>query len=721
MLAQTATGSLPSLQEPMPEHPRLAKPSPPRLAGLMAPLAALLLPDPAGPLAPAGPRASGLHYARLGLLVAIVSVVGFVPSMPISGVPESLWLPFGAATFVTTVVVAGGIMLPRPGSWLAVAGAAAAASAIALLDGFVDQYYHLALLIFVVVVLVDAIVAGFRASLAMVAIGSLVMPFIADPGSTPTAADFGFSFVYLLFLTAMVWAYREFQRRAASALEQSEARYRDLVERMPGVVYEAAPGIHGAWTYISPRIEQLLGFRPERFITDPGFWWSRIHPDDREGIAAQEAALEAGAGSERSVSEYRLLDADGGVRWISDEATLLREPGAEGVTWRGILIDITAEKELEARLRSAQRMEAVGKLAGGIAHDFNNLLTVIRGYGGLIQADAVARGASTEDAEELIRAADRATALTGQLLTFSRRQVLQPRVLEPAAVVSDLTPMLRRLLGDHVTLGAVGPARAVHVRMDRSQLEQVIVNLAVNARDAMPDGGRLTIAVERIDATERVGEAVARIVVADTGMGMDEAVRSQIFEPFFTTKLLGAGTGLGLPTVLGIVTEAGGRIGCVSAPGRGSTFQIDLPAVESPDPAPEPPSNVATPGGMGRVLLVEDQPAVRQVTSRMLASLGYAVAEAGSGSEALAELERHPSLALLVTDVTMPGMLGPELARRAVDRCPGLPVLLITGYAGEGRTAVDEGSFPVLGKPFDLGALARAARAAIDGVAAAVD
>jgi CheY-like chemotaxis protein len=237
----------------------------------------------------------------------------------------------------------------------------------------------------------------------------------------------------------------------------------------------------------------------------------------------------------------------------------------------------------------------------------------------------------------------------------------------------------------------------------------------------MPDGGQLTIDVERREAQRRgseAGPAMARISVRDTGEGMDESVRSRIFEPFFTTKALGSGTGLGLPTVLGIVNQSGGRITCVSAPGRGTTFQIDLPLVEEPEhlaAVAAVESTPAAPSGRGRVLLVEDQAPVRHVTARMLGSLGYSVVEAANGVEALMALARENELVLLVSDVTMPGMLGPELARKAVEQRPGLPVLLITGYAGEGRAAVDDGPFPVLGKPYDTGALARAVQSAIQG------
>ena len=705
-------------------QPSHANPLPSRIDAVLARLARLerrLLPLTGAARLGAGQPAEYGRYALVAALIGLAALIGFLPSLPINGVPIELWLPYFAAVFATAAVVSAGLLLPRPESRLSVVGAIAAALAIAALNGAIDRYFSLGPIVFTVMVLVVAIIQGVRASLAMVAVGTVVLPFMANPTSAPHVDDFPYSFAFLMGLAATVWAYRRLQARSASALEASESRYRELVERMPGVVYECAPGLNGAWTYVSPRIELVLGFPAARFTEDPGFWWSRIHADDRELVAAQEAALEVEAGAERNVTEYRMLDASGGVRWISDEATLIRDTASGSQTWSGILIDITAEKELEQRLRQAQRSEAVGQLAGGIAHDFNNLLTVIRGYGALIRGDAVARGDDTADADELIRAADRATALTGQLLTFGRRQVLQPRILDPAAVVGELTPMLRRLIGDHVTLVATGPVEPVFVSIDRSQLEQVVVNLAINARDAMPDGGHLTIAVDRFAPPRRRSKdgLMARISVTDTGLGMDELVRAQIFEPFFTTKSLGRGTGLGLPTVLGIVSQAGGRITCDSQPGHGTTFQIDLPTVDPPEAVADSRDGASSvdgaPAGHGRVLLVEDQAPVRQVTVRMLVTLGYEVVEAPGGIEALMALEREPKLALLISDVTMPGMLGPELAQRVVQRRPGLPVLLITGYAGEGRSAVDNGPFPVLAKPFDLVALARAARATIEG------
>ena len=701
----------------MPQPSSTGRPELPRRGGFLARVGRLLLPGFARPIGIARDEAPHLRYPRLMALVAVAFLVGFLPSLPAEGVPQDLWPAYLAAAGAATLAVLGGVMLPRPGSRLAPVGAVTAAVAITLTDALVGPYFHEAPLVFTVVLVVDAIVQGFGASLAMVLVGAVVLPFMLDPAGTPRPDAFAYSLVSLLALAGTVWAYRELQARSAAALERSQARYRDLVERTPGVVYEAGGGADGSWAYVSPRIMDMLGFPPERFTDDPGFWWSRIHADDRARVVEDDLGFETGVDAARVATEYRMVHADGSVRWIRDDATLRRDRPGSPPVWSGILSDVTAERDLEARLRQAQRMEAVGRLAGGIAHDFNNLLTVIRGYGELIRSEAAERDADTTDADELIRAADRAAALTGQLLAFSRRGVLQPRVLDPAAVVGDLTPMLRRLLGDHVALRAARPDQPVHVRMDRSQLEQVVVNLAVNARDAMPDGGDLTVSVERVERPAEGVGPVARISVTDTGIGMDESVRDQIFEPFLTTKSPGAGTGLGLPTVLGIVHEADGRIACESAPGHGTTFRIDLPAVEPPAPGAEARPDVSAPEGKGRVLLVEDQPAVRQVAARMLASLGYLVAEAADGIDALAQLDREPALDILVTDVTMPGMLGPDLARRAVERRPGLPVLLITGYVGDGRAAVDAGPFHVLAKPFDVGALARAVRTAIDDAA----
>jgi len=313
-----------------------------------------------------------------------------------------------------------------------------------------------------------------------------------------------------------------------------------------------------------------------------------------------------------------------------------------------------------------------------------------------------------------VLAADRASSLTRQLLLFSRRQAAEPQLLDPAVVIDDLAPMLRRLLGEHIELEVAGAEpSAGMVRVDPGQLEQVVINLAANARDAMPDGGRLAIRTEphREDETRWV-----RISVADTGVGMDEATAGHVFEPFFTTKAVGQGTGLGLSTVYGIVAQAGGRVTVASAPGQGATFVIDLPRIDAPvrpaatdgDGMPMAPRRPLT------VLLVEDDPAVRSLTRRMLASLGHTVSVAASGAEALGLIEvanRLPEL--LVTDVRMPGIQGPELARRLRDRRPDLPVVFTSGFSAELGDSVAIPGARVLDKPFDLRQLDGAIRAVV--------
>ena len=393
--------------------------------------------------------------------------------------------------------------------------------------------------------------------------------------------------------------------------------------------------------------------------------------------------------------------------------------------------DTTAERELEAQLRQAQRLEAVGQLAGGVAHDFNNLLTAIRGYGELIR-DALPDGTPTQaDVAELLRAAERASILTRQLLAFSRRQVLAPEVLDPAGVIDGLAPMLRHLLGEHIELVTSSAGEARRVRADPGQLEQVIVNLAVNARDAMLDGGRLDIRTESmwLDAGHvpdagAPGESQVRITVTDTGSGMDEATLSRVFEPFFSTKAQGKGTGMGLATVYGIVRQSGGSIDASSIPGSGSTFTIDLPAVTDTD---GPAGGEARPGEEGvarheadaaaRILLVEDEPAVRDVVARMLRRLGYRVEVTPGGAEALAWLARPEAEAdLLLTDVRMPGMQGPELARRARGLRPGIRVLLMSAFSADVEDAASSGDVAatILDKPFDTLTLGAAVRAALE-------
>jgi PAS domain S-box-containing protein len=406
---------------------------------------------------------------------------------------------------------------------------------------------------------------------------------------------------------------------------------------------------------------------------------------------------------------------DGQEREVELVATANVRPGRHIAVVR----DVTRQNELELQLRQAQKMEAVGRLAGGIAHDFNNLLTAIAGYsefliGGL--DDPRLR----RHAEEIKKASDRAASLTGQLLAFSRRQVLQPRVLDLNAVVSDMDMMLRRLIGEDVELITLLEPALGAVRADPTQVEQVIVNLAVNARDAMPHGGSVT--VETANVSTDAGDYV-ELRMSDTGIGMTDEERQQLFDPFFTTKE--GGTGLGLATVYGIVEQSGGTIEVESAPGLGSSFRILLPRAREAAELPAPTPAAARPSsGSETILLVEDETVVRQLVAEILESSGYSVLQAGDGPSALELLRRHTGpLDLLVTDVVMPGMSGPEVAQAVTSMRPGTHVLYTSGYTDQaiGHHGVLEPDVAFLQKPFSADDLNRKVRGLLDGVAVPVD
>jgi nitrogen-specific signal transduction histidine kinase/CheY-like chemotaxis protein len=380
---------------------------------------------------------------------------------------------------------------------------------------------------------------------------------------------------------------------------------------------------------------------------------------------------------------------------------------------------------IEEQLRQARKAEAIGRLAGGIAHDFNNLLGVIGGYADLLLRELPRGAASHGKAAQIRRAADKAAALTAQLLAFSREQVLQPRVLDVGAVVADLEEMIRRLIGEDIEVIVIGEEGLGLVRADPSQLEQVVMNLAVNARDAMPKGGTLTIETANVELDEayacahsgaRAGGYVM-LAVSDTGVGMDAATLSRVFEPFFTTKELGRGTGLGLATVYGIVKQSGGCIWAYSEPGQGTSFKVYLPRTDArldehrlrgPEGAP--------PEGTERILVVEDQGALRELVAQMLACLGYEVVAVASPAAALEAAESGgPPFDLLLTDLVMPGMNGRDLAGRLLARQANLGVLFISGYTDD--VAMRQGligPLAFLQKPFTLASLGRKVRQVLD-------
>jgi nitrogen-specific signal transduction histidine kinase len=388
--------------------------------------------------------------------------------------------------------------------------------------------------------------------------------------------------------------------------------------------------------------------------------------------------------------------------------------------------DVTLQRRLEEQLRQSQKMEAIGQLAGGVAHDFNNLLTVIRGHTELLLERGRENSALVRDAEAIQKAAERATAITHQLLAFGRKQMLQPRVMDLNRVVTDMTAMLRRLIPSNIQLFPTVHASPLWVRADESQLEQVLLNLVVNARDAMPQGGTLSISTAHVPADSTLlrgrphlsSAPHASLKVSDTGTGMDAATQARIFEPFFTTKEVGKGTGLGLATVYGIVNQSGGAIGVNSAPDKGSQFEIFLPEVAEPL-SPNLPSIVRAGSARGTetILIAEDQEAVREMVTEFLSNLGYKVLPARNGAEAL-HLASHfeGPIHLLVTDAIMPEMGGAALATRLAQILPAIKILYVSGYASDEQAlagVVARGE-AFLQKPFTLAALVQTIRVLLD-------
>jgi PAS domain S-box-containing protein len=435
--------------------------------------------------------------------------------------------------------------------------------------------------------------------------------------------------------------------------------------------------------------------------------------------AAVERAVRSG---EPWHLDLEAIRPDGSRGWVTSNGTVERDDRGVVVKIRGTMQDVTEQHRLEAQLRQSQRLEAVGELAGGIAHDFNNLLTAIRGYAELIQRDLAPDDRNRADADQVVLAADRAAELTRQLLAFSRRQVLQPRILDPVQVVEGIAPLLRRLLGEHIELVTYAAADVGRVKVDPSQFEQVIVNLAVNARDAMPGGGKVAIeaANAELDAAYTATHPEAKpgsyvvLSVSDTGAGIDEATKARVFEPFFTTKEPGKGTGMGLATVYGIVKQSGGSIYLYSEPGHGTSFKIYLPRMdEAIEPEIVTVPMGAAPTGSEVILLVEDEAAVRGFGSRILTELGYTVLEAANGTEALALAAAHAgAIDLLVTDVVMPGMQGHELAVQLAAHRSDLRILYVSGFTENSvvhHGVVGDG-IDFLPKPFTGDALGRAVR-----------
>jgi PAS domain S-box-containing protein len=482
---------------------------------------------------------------------------------------------------------------------------------------------------------------------------------------------------------------REMQRRQSEEdLRRSEEKYRQLVNQVPAVVYKGY--LDWSLNCFDDKIEKITGYSKEDFNSRRVTWLDLMFPEDIQ--QAKKRFAEALQTDRFCVNEYRLRKKTGEVCWVQVRNQIINDPTAHTDYISGVFFDITDRKLLEDQLAQAQKMEAVGLLAGGIAHDFNNLLSAIMGYSEIMMFDLENDGPLLQCAEEIMKAADQGASLTNKLLAFSRKQILQPRLIDFNIIVTDMDKMLRRLLGEDLDLVTHCTEKLGLVQADPGQIEQILMNLAVNSRDAMPQGGKLTIETANIYLDENYAQSHAEVIpgpyvmlaVTDNGAGMDAERLSHIFEPFFTTKEKGKGTGLGLAMVYGIVKQSGGHIWVYSEPGQGTTFKVYFPqAGEGLAPvSPRTPREPLKPdNGRETILLVEDDAALKGMIARALKKYGYEVWEAANGNEALTICEKQKApIHLLLTDVVMPQMGGKELAERVALLRPGIKVLYMSGY-----------------------------------------
>jgi two-component system, cell cycle sensor histidine kinase and response regulator CckA len=513
--------------------------------------------------------------------------------------------------------------------------------------------------------------------------------------------------------------------RALQALRASEQRYRTLSELTSDYTYvlhiEAGGVVVCEW--VNERFTFITGYTLQA-LERQGGWTSFIHPEEKSLASQRQARWLAG---QTDTSELRILTQSGEERWVREYTCPVREATQAGVVRiYGAGQDITERRRLEEPLRQAQKMEAIGRLAGGIAHDFNNLLQVISGYSDLLLQRLTRPSTLRRYVQEVKNVAEQGAVLTRQLMVVSRKPLLQPQVLDFKDVISNIIPILQRILGEDIELiTAVDPALG-QVTADPGQLEQVILNLVVNARDAMPQGGRLTIEAGNVTldqaGTSRSrgmgpGEYI-RLAVSDTGCGMDAETQAHIFEPFFTTKEPGKGTGLGLFTVYGIVSQNGGTMQVASIPGVGTTFTIHLPQVDSPvteiqvETAPQ-----VLPHGWETILLIEDEAVVRDLVRQVLQAAGYAVFEAANSEQALQLCSAHRGpIHLLLSDVVLPGLSGPEVAEQLASTRPEMQVIYMSGYALDTirHSGIPPQQRMFLQKPFTPSTLLAHVREALD-------
>jgi PAS domain S-box-containing protein len=540
---------------------------------------------------------------------------------------------------------------------------------------------------------------------------------------TGAVALFALLFVLACWQTVRITRERNRTKQAERFLREAEQKLRIMANNLKEMVltYDMDRKV----IFANQSVETLTGYAVAE-VEKTGFTnW--IHPDDRARMESYWDSLFQGGSIQDE--EYRLLTKDGRVKWVEATWGPIRGEDGRQIGVQGCERDITARKlaedalqETQSRYLQAQKLESVGRLAGGVAHDFNNLLTVINGYSKMLLAELRARDPMRDQLNEILKAGERAAGLTRQLLAFSRKQVLEPRRLDINCVVEDMRPMLERLVGEDIELRVALHAEPGTIHADPHQLEQVVMNLVVNARDAMPGVGKLlveTACVEwddrdmRSHPEARVGRYVM-LAVTDTGMGMDEETKSRIFEPFFTTKGIGKGTGLGLPMVQGIVAQSGGYLEVESEKGKGTAFKIYLPALAEGAADADIPAAAPALGGYETILVVEDQAEVRKFATLVLTEYGYRVIAAQSADEALLLCQRE-RIDLVLTDVVMPNLSGRDLADRIETLRPGTKVLFMSGYTGnviEHHGVLEEGAM-FIQKPFSPESLAAKVRAVL--------
>jgi two-component system, cell cycle sensor histidine kinase and response regulator CckA len=509
-------------------------------------------------------------------------------------------------------------------------------------------------------------------------------------------------------------------------------RLRKIASQLPGVAYQfrLRPDGTSCFPYASDRMRDICRVSPEDVAEDASPIFASIHPDDHAAVMA--AILTSAETLAPWRQEYRVQFPGGDVRWLSGNAVPERE--ADGsVLWHGFLSDSTeqratrdAKDQLEAQLRQAQKVESIGRLAGGVAHDFNNLLTSVLGFATIAKDKLPLGSPAARDLDRVIESAERGAGLTQQLLAFARRRMIKAEVINLYGVLARIGPMIRRLVGEHIELTVDADPHLRPVKIDVGGIEQLVMNLSLNARDAMPSGGLLTIRASNVTLDEAAAEAMidvgagphVQIAVEDTGAGMSPDVLARVFEPFFTTKPTGQGTGLGLAVCHGIVRQAGGHIRVHSTEGLGTTVEIFLPQVDEPVRSPRPLAAArVTPRGTETLLVVEDDAAILMLVTQTLSRLGYNVLSAPDGLTAF-ELYGHADfpIHLLVTDVVMPRMGGNELAARLTALRPGLKVLFASGYSEDAvtRHGVSQADVHFIQKPFTPVSLAERIRHVID-------